>query len=155
VIGLKGHDAASGLVVVPDPLIIGRDRPAPAFWRLDPAGRKAAQAVEIHFDEESPFIRASASGHADSLITLGPMRQPILLGRFRYAVRLLGADGSKIAESPAAVDIRETGAISGKAYLIAAAVGVVLLAFNYLERKPLTRSYEHEDQDSHEHQDRD
>lgn len=146
-VGLKGHDGASGLLVVPDPLIIGRARPAPAFWLLDPAARQVAQTFEIHFDDQSPFIRTSASGRADSMLTLGPMRQPVVLDRFNYAVRLVGSDGNTVGDARAAVDIRETGGVSRKAYLIAGAVGLLLLASNYLERKPLTRSYDHESND--------
>jgi len=146
-VGLKGHDGASGLRVVPDRLVIGRTRPAPAFWRLDPAARQAAQTFEIHFDDQSPFIRTSASGRADSMLTLGPMRQPVVLDRFNYAVRLLGSDGNTVGAARAAVDIRETGGVPRKAYLIAGAVGLLLLASNYLERKPLTRSYDHESLD--------
>jgi hypothetical protein len=41
------------------------------------------------------------------------------------------------------VEIRETAGPSRRTFLIAGAVGLLLLVSNYVERKPLTRTYDH------------
>lgn len=143
VIGLAGPSRGTELLIVPDPLVIGRDRPGAAGWRPDSAARAAVRAVEIRFDADSPFIQETASGSADTLITLGPLRYPSELGRFPYSIRLLDSGGTVVGEGSAAVEIRESAGLSLRVYLIAGAIGVVLLLSNYLERKPLTRSYDH------------
>ncbi len=143
IISLGKPDNEAQLLIVPDPLIIGRDRPGAAAWRLDDAARQIAQGFEVQFDSGSPFAGESATAASDTVISLGPLRQPLELGSYRYSVRLLGGGEGPVGERRGTVEIRDTSGISPKAYLFAGAIGVVLLLANYLDRNPLTRSYEH------------
>lgn len=135
--------AHGGFLLAPEPLVIGRDRPAPAHWRLDPAARRAAVRFAIRFENASPFAGASASGPAEATLTLGPLRPPLELGSSSYAVALFDAAGQPVGEARGTVVVRESAGLPRRALLLAGALGLAFLLANYLDTRQYTRTYEH------------
>jgi hypothetical protein len=154
-VSVPGADAAAhgagtdeegklGLTLVPDPLVIVRGRPAGATWRLDAAAQGIGSMVEISFEDDSPFTAARIRGPARGAIVLGEPRDAVALGTFPYAARLLDGEGGVIATGHGRIEIEEPAGIPRLAILIVCVVGVLFLISNYVEREPLTRSYEAE-----------
>ena len=135
--------AHGGFLLAPDPVVIGRDRPAPAHWRLDPAARRAAARFQVRFEPTSPFAGASASGPAEATLTLGPLRPPLELGSSSYAVALFDAAGQPVGEARGTVVVRESAGLPRWVLLLAGALGLALLLANYLDSRVYTRTYEH------------
>jgi hypothetical protein len=132
------------LEAIPDPLVLERDRPSATTWRFD-AEHRSFSTLEVSFEEGAPFSRSAGSGQADGTeVSLGQLKDPVDAGRFPYTVRLLDASGTEITLGHGTIQIQETMRIPPLAILIACGIGVIFLISNYVERKPLTRSYEPE-----------
>ncbi len=146
VIRIADQSAAPGeveLSVRPEPLVIARDHPEPPRWQLDASARGVARTFAVSFESGSPFVVAAGTSDAESTISLGPLRVPLELGSYSYIVRLFGEGGGIVAETRATVDVRKTHGLARRAVFVMWAIGVVLLLFNYLDTRPLTRSYDH------------
>ncbi len=148
-IGLAGRMGTPGpveLTVAPDPVIIGRAHPEPPTWQLDARARSVAHKFTVSFeaaDHGGPFAVTQGETAAEGSISLGPLKEPMELGHHAYVVRLLGQGGEILAAANATVEVLETGSLTRRVLLILGGLGVILLLFNYLDSKPLTRSYEH------------